>query len=152
VTERRDEPGIANRERERTVELLREHTVAGTLASEELDERTRMVLTARTRAELERATHDLPPLPQPPLAARLAGRVPLRAHVVAYVVANAVFVAVWLATRDPDTAARGRGFAPYWPFWIMVFWGFALVAHALLSLRRPAVRRAERRRERAGRA
>lgn len=47
-------------ERERTVALLREHSVAGRLTLEELTERTAAAYAATTRAELEQVRRDLP--------------------------------------------------------------------------------------------
>ena len=140
---------VSDRERERTVELLREHTVLGSLTPQDLEDRSRAALAAQTAADLEAVTRDLPALPEPPLTARLAERVPLRAHIAAYVVVNAVFVVVWLATREPDRGPEDRGFGEYWPLWVAVFWAFLLAGHALVSMRRPAVRRAESRRRHA---
>ncbi|MBW3593109.1 MAG: DUF1707 domain-containing protein, partial [Actinobacteria bacterium] len=96
-----NERRVTDRERERTIELLREHTVMGSLPHEDLEERSRAALSAQTAGELERVTSDLPRLPEPPLMSRLAERVTLRTHIVVYVVANALFVVVWLATREP---------------------------------------------------
>ena len=145
MTERR----VSDRDRQRAVELLREHTVMGSLASEELEERSRAALAAETPAELAAVTRDLPDLPEPPRATRLADRFPLRAHVIAYVVANVAFVIVWLLTRDTE-GPPDRGFGRVWPLWVATLWGFALAGHALLAMRKPAVRRADRRRERDG--
>jgi uncharacterized protein DUF1707 len=47
-------------EREQTVELLREHTVNGRLTLEEFAQRVEAVYGARTRAELEALTNDVP--------------------------------------------------------------------------------------------
>jgi hypothetical protein len=49
-------------ERERTATLLREHTAAGRLTPEELDERLDGAFAARTVAELDALTGDLPAL------------------------------------------------------------------------------------------
>jgi hypothetical protein len=46
-------------ERERAVDLLREAMTTGRLTVDELDDRTQLVLTAKTRAELERLVDDL---------------------------------------------------------------------------------------------
>jgi hypothetical protein len=143
VNERR----VTDRDRERTAELLREHTVMGSLPPEELEERTRRALAAETAADLAELTGDLPTLPEPPPTARLAERIPLRAHVAAYVVVNAILIALWLATRDPGRVSADRDFGRYWPVYLAILWGFVLAGHALLALRRPAVRRADRRRD-----
>ena len=141
---------VTDAERERTVKLLQEHTVMGSLTPEDLEERSRAALDAQTVGELEQATRDLPDLPEPPVTARVAERVPLGVHIAVYLVANALFVLLWLATREPDPDAPDRGFGDQWPFWVAVFWGFLLAGHALLRMRRTAVRRAERRREQSG--
>ena len=142
MTERR----VTDRERERVVELLREHTVMGSLPPEDLEERSRAALVAQTPAELAAVTRDLPDLPEPPRTTRFADRLPLRAHVIAYVVANAAFVILWLLTRETD-GGFDRGLDGVWPLWVAALWGFALAGHALLSMRKPAVRRVDRRRE-----
>jgi hypothetical protein len=144
VSERR----VTDRERERTVELLREHTVMGSLPHDDLEERSRAALSARTEGELAAVTRDLPGLPEPPRTTRLAERFPLRVHVALYVVANVAFVILWLLTRDTEGPAE-RTIGRVWPLWVAALWGFALSGHALLSMRKPAVRRADRRRERA---
>jgi hypothetical protein len=55
-------------ERERTVEHLREHALAGRLTVEELDERCARAYAAVTRSELAELVADLPaPRRQPPL-------------------------------------------------------------------------------------
>ena len=145
-----NERRVTDRERERTVELLREHTVMGTLPTEDLEDRSRAALAAQTAGELERVTSDLPRLPEAPVTARVAERVSLRTHIVVYLVANALFVVLWLATREPDPNAPDRSFSDQWPFWVAVFWGFLVAGHALLRMRRTAVRRAEWRRDREG--
>lgn len=140
---------VTDRERERTVELLREHTVMGSLAPEDLEERSRAALAAQTPAELAALTRDLPELPEPPATTRLADRFSLRVHVFAYILVNVAFVIVWLLTRDTD-GPFDRGLGGVWPLWVAALWGFALAGHALLSMRTPAVRRVERRRDRTG--
>ena len=142
MTERR----VTDREREHAVELLREHTVMGSLPPEELEERSRAAIAAQTPADLAAVTRDLPDLPEPPRTTRLADRFPLRVHVIAYVVANAAFVILWLVTRDTG-GPTDRGLGRVWPLWVAALWGFALAGHALLSMRKPAVRRVERRRD-----
>jgi uncharacterized protein DUF1707/2TM domain-containing protein len=136
---------VSDAERERTVESLKAHTVAGRLTAEELAARTETAHAARTAGELAETTRGLPALPRPPFLTRTADRIPLRTHVGAYVVVSAVLVVVWAATRDPDPGATDEAFGLLWPFWIMLAWGVVLVAHALYALRRPAFRRVSRR-------
>jgi Domain of unknown function (DUF1707) len=52
-------------ERDQTVALLRRHAVSGRLALEEFAHRMDLAYAARTRAELEALTHDLPTETQP---------------------------------------------------------------------------------------
>jgi hypothetical protein len=68
-------------ERERTADRLRQATGDGRLTVEELDERLAAVYAARTRAELEPLTADLPDEPaghEPAIAGSRARRVPVR--------------------------------------------------------------------------
>ena len=71
---------IGDAERDRAVELLREHMAAGRLTTEEFDERLGAALTARTSLDLDPLFTDLPgprpdqglattPYPTPPWSA-----------------------------------------------------------------------------------
>ncbi len=132
---------VSEDDRDRVVDILTRHMVAGTLTADELAARTDEAYAARTRAELERATRELPTLAGPPLLIRAADRIPLRFHVGAYVAASAILIGVWAATREPDPGLSDEGFGLLWPFWIMLAWGVLLTAHALYALRRPAFER-----------
>lgn len=72
----RPEVRASDADRERVVELLREHTAAGRLTAEELDERLDEAYGARTLGELRAVTRDLPqpPAPRPEGAERPARR------------------------------------------------------------------------------
>jgi len=61
-------------EREQTVELLKEHAAAGRLTLEELAERTSAGYAARTAAELEELTRDLPAAASAPVSRRAPTR------------------------------------------------------------------------------
>lgn len=139
------EQRVSDAERERAVEALGAHMVSGVLSADELATRSEVVLGARTRADLDRALRDLPPLPRRPLLVRAADAVPLRTHVIVYGVVNAVLVGLWAATRERNPSMTDEGFGLLWPFWIMLLWGIPLVAHALYGLRQPLLRRARRR-------
>jgi hypothetical protein len=65
------EQRVSDADRDRRVEELREHSVAGRLTLEELSDRIETAYAARTRGELERVTADLPAAPS-------AGRAPGR--------------------------------------------------------------------------
>jgi hypothetical protein len=131
---------VRDGERERAVESLAEHAVAGDLSDRERAERTRRALEARTQGELAGATEGLSQHVRPPLLTRLADRVPLRTHVRAFLGVSALLLVVWALTRDGAPAEDdSAGF--FWPFWVMLVWGAALTAHALYALRKPAFRR-----------
>ena len=138
------EQSVSDADRDRVVETLTRHMVAGTLRADELAARTDEAYAARTAGELERAMRELPDLPEAPLFARVADRVPLRTHAVVYVAASAGMVATWAATREPNPGVSDEGFGLLWPFWIMFIWGILLTAHALYTLRRPAFERPRR--------
>jgi hypothetical protein len=129
---------VSDAARDRVVETLTRHMVAGTLTADELAARTDEAYAARTTADLERATRELPRLAEAPPLIRLADRVPLRAHVVAYVVASAILIAIWAVTREANTGPSDQGLGLLWPLWVMLAWGVLLAAHALYALRRPA--------------
>jgi Domain of unknown function (DUF1707)/2TM domain len=135
---------VSDGERERAVDLLGAHTIAGAITPDELAHRSEAVLSARTREELRAALRDLPPLRRP-LLVRAAELVPLRTHVTVYVAVSVVLVLVWGVTRDRDPMPADEGYSLLWPFWIMLIWGIPLVAQALYTLRRPLLRRARSR-------
>lgn len=147
---RRRGNGISPGERERAVDLLGAHTVAGALSPDELEERSDAVLAAQTREELAAALRGLPPLPARPLLVRAAELVALRTHVTVYAAVSVALVAVWAVTRERDPEVTEGGFSALWPFWVMLIWGVPLVAQSLYVLRQPLLRRT-RRRARTGR-
>ena len=87
-------------EREAAVERLRSGAGEGRLDHDELERRVHAAYTARTRAELERVTADLPPPPP-------AG----------FLVPNVICLIVWLAT----------GAGSFWPGWVLLGTGIAFV-------------------------
>ncbi len=143
---RRRGEGVSDADRERAVDLLGAHVVSGGLDPDELAERADAVLAATTRRELEEALRDLPPLPRRPLLVRAADLVPLRTHVIVYLAVSATLVVVWAVTRERNVSPSDDATRILWPFWIMLAWGTVVVAHALYALRRPLLRRAQRRR------
>jgi hypothetical protein len=106
-------------ERERTATLLREHTAAGRLTPEELDERLDAAYAARTVAELDALVHDLPAEPRTGAPASRPARSSAHAaarsrllHVVGLAaLVSATAIAIWLAT-----GADGS----FWPKWIVL--------------------------------
>jgi len=107
---------VGDDERERVVATLHEHASRGRLDPEELDERVERALGARTRADLESLTRDLPE-EAPRRASRPSTAVErFRRHVGIFTVMMLFFVAIW---------ALGGG-GPFWPAWAALGWGIAL--------------------------
>ncbi len=96
------------------MELLRAHGTVGRLDVGELEERVAAALTARTAADLDALTRDLPRLPPDP-ARRAAA---WGAEVRTYALVIAALVVVWLAT--------GAGHP--WPVYPALGWGLPLLA------------------------
>lgn len=107
---------VADADRERVIEELHEHTVAGRLTPAELEERLDLAYRAKTRADLEAVKADLP---VSTVAARLAlteRKSHLRRRLIQEAgvssTASLVCVAVWLAS-----GASGS----FWPIWVIIF-------------------------------
>jgi hypothetical protein len=120
----RERPDVraSDADRERHVEVLREHAAAGRLTTEELSERTERVLAARTHGDLADVVRDLPAV-EPPSerGQRLAGRrSDFYAHLRPYLLVNLLLIVIWAAT--------GAGY--FWPIWPIAGWGLGLLAHA----------------------
>lgn len=110
-------------ERETAVSELREHGAAGRLDVEELEQRVGAAYGARTLGELRAVLSDLP--------ARIVAAPRRRDHDHGwggFAAISFLLVAIW--------ALSGAGY--FWPAWVMVWWGFALVMRSgprLLRLR-----------------
>jgi hypothetical protein len=110
-------------DRESIVAQLREHGAAGRLDVDELEQRVGAAYAARTHGELAALLGDLP--------AKVATRAvaPRHAHDWApFLQVSVLLIAIW--------AVSGAGY--FWPAWVMVWWGFALVMKSgprLLRLR-----------------
>ncbi len=125
-------------DRERVAELLRTAAGEGRLGSDELEERLERAFGARTEAELEPLTADLPirtDSSRPPAPARRRRRGPDRDHLRAYIAVNAMLIAIWALT--------GAGY--FWPIWPILGWGIGLVADSGGRLRGPCGRRSSSR-------
>ncbi len=112
-------------ERESTANQLREHGAAGRLAVEELEQRVGAAYAARTHGELRALLGDLPDAPP---ARPVAPRRRDGGEWAPFLQVSAVLVAIW--------ALSGAGY--FWPAWVMIWWGFALVMKSgpgLLRLR-----------------
>jgi len=100
-------------DRERVADRLQAAAGEGRLTAEELEGRLELAFSARTEAELEPLTADLP-------AAPVRERAPRRRwhgeHVRAYVSVCLMLVGVWALT--------GAGY--FWPIWPILGWGLPL--------------------------
>jgi class 3 adenylate cyclase len=119
-------------DRERVVALLREHYEVGRLSDDELSDRVEAAYGARTDAELDALTADLPSprQPEPRRGRGSALGASVRVHFAIYAVVNLMLIGIW--------AASGGGY--FWPVWPILGWGIGLGCHAapLLALgRRP---------------
>jgi Domain of unknown function (DUF1707) len=107
---------VSDAERERLVEELHEHTVAGRLTAEEYEERLEAVYAARTRADLDALRTDLPVSTVAARAALAERKSHLRRRLAqeagGAATASLVCVGIWLAS-----GADGA----FWPIWVIVF-------------------------------
>jgi len=111
-------------DRDRVAERLRTAAGEGRLSSDELEERLEGAFAARTQAELEPLTADLPQAPRPARPRRRR-----RPDLGPYVGVSVMLVAIWALT--------GMGY--FWPVWPILGWGISFVGPG--SLRGPCRRR-----------
>jgi hypothetical protein len=117
---------VADADRERVIDEVREHMLAGRLSSEEFEERVDRAYKASTQAELDALRADLPVSPaavQRSLAerrGRLRRRLLREAGGSAGI--SAVCVAIWVAS-----GASGS----FWPIWVILFTLFPLLRDGL---------------------
>ena len=121
----RRDPGLraSDSDRESAVTVLREHGAAGRLDVDELEERVGGAYAARTHGELDALLSDLPARAMAPRPRRHGNPEWSR-----FVGINVMLVAIWAFT--------GAGY--FWPAWVMLWWGAALVMKSgpgLLRLR-----------------
>ena len=113
----------SDEDRERLISELREHSVAGRISTEELEERLQAAYSARTTGELDALRHDLP-LTGQQLAQDRSQR---RAHLTRRLLQEtggslSVFVlctVIWLVSDSH----RGQ----FWPVWVLVIVVVSLV-------------------------
>jgi hypothetical protein len=107
---------VSDAERERLVEELHEHTVAGRLTSEEYEERLGAVYAARTRSDLDALRTDLPVSTVAARAALVERKSRLRRRLAQEAgggaTASLLCVAIWIAS-----GANGA----FWPIWVILF-------------------------------
>lgn len=121
---------IGDAERDATLSSLSEHAALGRLQPGEHAQRVGAALEARTRAELETLTADLPALPGE-LASRQARGRRRRQAVALTMVAPWLLVCTGLWTLWLLLGADGS----VWPIWPTVFWGAPTVLGAAGVLR-----------------
>jgi hypothetical protein len=116
---RRPDLRASDAEREAVVARLREHGAAGRLDVVELEERIGAAYAAKTRGELVRLLEDLPAL-----GTAMPVRRPQQRHahgsgdeVRVFAGVSLLLCAIWLLT--------GTGY--FWPVWVMIWWGAALL-------------------------
>ncbi|MBL1079254.1 DUF1707 domain-containing protein [Nocardia sp. 2] len=108
-------------DREHIVARLKTAMDEGRISLHEFDERLQRVYAARTYGELTPVLTDLPAQrsAMPKVSLDKGGSVPTWVKIMwtPWVFVNALMVVIWLAT--------GKGY--FWPFWVAVPWGLALL-------------------------
>ena len=115
--EPRRDPALraSDEDRESAVTELRDHGAAGRLDVDELEQRVGAAYAARTHGELAELLGDLPARPRARAVA--PRRRPHRHEWGGFLQINLLLVAIW--------AVSGAGY--FWPAWVMLWWGCALV-------------------------
>ena len=101
---------VADDDRAKAAEELREHHDAGRLTVEEFEERLAEANSARTRGDLEHALRQLPHN-EPPASLRPRDR-RWSSLALQYVLVNVVCILVWLFS--------GNGIHDFWPKWVLL--------------------------------
>jgi Domain of unknown function (DUF1707) len=120
---------VSDAEREAAADRLRAAVAEGRLTLDEGDERLAAAYAARTRAELDPLTADLPeppaaPAPAQPLSERARWRLAIHAGIVAVL---AVFLLVRWAVSEVWF---------FWPAWPLLWLSLSLVVHYSIARRR----------------
>jgi hypothetical protein len=102
---------VGDREREETADALREHSAAGRLDPEELEERLDAAYRARTQTELDRLTYDLPAREALPAKRERSLPADARRTIYGALAADVFAVAIW-AAADPG--------GDFWPKWVFI--------------------------------
>ena len=115
---------VSDVERDAVAHELREHFAVGRLTIDELHERLDRLYAARTRADLDAVTVDLPrPTAEPDTGRRRQGR--RFDRWAKYLRVNAICWSIWgvgVAT------APGHHVQGMWPLWVTLPWGAALLS------------------------
>ncbi|MGD9988423.1 DUF1707 SHOCT-like domain-containing protein [Pseudonocardia sp.] len=124
---------IGDAEREHTEALLRVHVGAGRLDLPEFESRLDAVYTARTRADLDGVTRDLPaPTAHPAAPARPRPGPQHAATWAPWALAGTICTVVWLATSIGTGSVQ-----PFWPIWVIGPWGAMLMLATLTGRHAP---------------
>ena len=118
-------PGLraSDADRERLVDELEQHAIAGRLTTDEFEQRTGQAYEAKTVGELEQLRHDLPPVPTGgQVVTRRQRRADLTKRSLQETGGSAglfvVCTVIWLAS-----GASGQ----FWPVWILIIVVLSLV-------------------------
>ncbi|HET9103125.1 MAG TPA: DUF1707 domain-containing protein [Solirubrobacteraceae bacterium] len=111
----RAELRASDADRERLIDELQAHTIAGRLTTEEFEERTQAAYSARTAGDIAALRSDLPAEVTAPEVAERRRRAQLTRRLAQETGGSAgaflVCVAVWLAS-----GANGQ----FWPVWVLI--------------------------------
>jgi hypothetical protein len=61
---------------------------------------------------------------------------PWRTHAMFAALANGGLTGLWALTRDPNPGPGDEGAGYWWPLWIGLLWGLAVLLHYLRAARR----------------
>ncbi|HZS93329.1 MAG TPA: DUF1707 domain-containing protein [Chloroflexota bacterium] len=113
---------VADADRERVAELLRQNFSEGRLTYAEFQERLEQAYASKTFADLDTVTADLPaPAPARP-DRQSVRRARTRNHVITYVTIMVFLIIIWAITSP-------GGY--FWPIWPILGWGIAVVLDVL---------------------
>lgn len=116
-------------DRQRVVDLLAEHHVAGRLDQAEFAERMESAYLAKTIGELRRLILDLPRIEAASRRSGTANPKSVRAALASWVSTAVLVLVIWLAV----SVASGH-FTYFWPFWVIGPWGAVLLFRAVDGL------------------
>lgn len=125
----------SDEDRQRAVDVLGEHHVAGRLDQDEFTERMEAAYAAKTLGDLAHLMRDLPPVQSPAKRAPATGRGAgpraraTRGAFASWVSTAVVVLVIWLAT----SVATGH-LTYFWPFWVLGPWGAMLLFRAVDGL------------------